>query len=131
MTDADQGGADQQNVSQQSRFEQEEEDAHVTLTLLLNLDNPSPTDNVIAFLMDTSTHPATSIPEITSSFTIANPPPPLFFNPLSQQATPTLTPMASETTTSLPILPDFTYVFKFNERVLNLEKDLSEMKQVD
>ncbi|GJR04511.1 hypothetical protein Tco_0527495 [Tanacetum coccineum] len=32
MTDADQGGADQQNISQESGFEQVEEDAHVTLT---------------------------------------------------------------------------------------------------
>nr|GEU69921.1 hypothetical protein [Tanacetum cinerariifolium] len=32
MTDADQGGADQHNASQDSRFEQGEEDAHVTLT---------------------------------------------------------------------------------------------------
>ncbi|GJV36558.1 hypothetical protein Tco_1409035 [Tanacetum coccineum] len=32
MTDADQGGADQHNISQDSRFEQEDKDAHVTLT---------------------------------------------------------------------------------------------------
>ncbi|GKD17451.1 hypothetical protein Tco_1206609 [Tanacetum coccineum] len=36
-----------------------------------------------------------------------------------------------ETTTSLLALLDFASVFKFNERVTNLEKDLSEMKQVD
>ncbi|GKE23819.1 hypothetical protein Tco_1435331, partial [Tanacetum coccineum] len=34
-------------------------------------------------------------------------------------------------TTSFPTLPDFASVFKFNERVTNLEKDLSEMKQVN
>nr|GEY87610.1 hypothetical protein [Tanacetum cinerariifolium] len=39
--------------------------------------------------------------------------------------------MASETTTLLPALPDFASVFNFNERISNLEKDLSEMKQVD
>nr|GFA28789.1 hypothetical protein [Tanacetum cinerariifolium] len=37
----------------------------------------------------------------------------------------------AETTTSFPALPDFASVFKFNERVTNLEKDLLEMKQVD
>nr|GEU55847.1 hypothetical protein [Tanacetum cinerariifolium] len=138
MTDADRGGADQQNDSQWSGFEQEEEDAHVTLTLvhdtqktvcptqsssisfdftnkLLNLENVSPYVNEIASLMDTATIPL----------------PPPFFNPLSQQATPTLTPIASETTTSLPALLDFAFVFKFNKRVTNLEKDLLEMKQVD
>nr|GEU95347.1 hypothetical protein [Tanacetum cinerariifolium] len=132
---------------------QEEKDAHVTLTYvldtqkprgltqsstvssdftskLLNLDNPSPTDNEIASLMDTSAYHATTIPEITSSFTIPTPPLPLFFNPLSQLATPTLTLTASEITTSLPALPEFAFVFKFNERVNNLEKDLSEIKQV-
>ncbi|GJT46659.1 hypothetical protein Tco_0955374 [Tanacetum coccineum] len=36
-----------------------------------------------------------------------------------------------ETKTSLPALPDFISVFKFKERVFNLEKDLSEIKQVD
>ncbi|GJY81590.1 hypothetical protein Tco_0494341 [Tanacetum coccineum] len=76
MTDADQGGLGQQNISQDSGFEQVEEDAHVTLTpvfdtqktdelvqsssvssdftsKLLNLENPSLADNEIASLMDT------------------------------------------------------------------------------
>ncbi|GJZ76612.1 hypothetical protein Tco_0641284 [Tanacetum coccineum] len=154
MTNADQGASEQQNVSQESGFEQVEEDAHVTLipvidtqktggptqsssvysdftSKLLNLDNPSPADNEIASLMDTTAQHATTIPEITSSFTTIVPLPPPFFNPLSQQATPTPTPTTSETTTSLPALPNFAYVFKFNERVFNLEKDVSEIKQVD
>nr|GEZ09171.1 hypothetical protein [Tanacetum cinerariifolium] len=142
------------NASHQSGFEQEEEDAHVTLiavldiqktggltqssfvssnftSKLLNLDNPSPPDNKIASLIDTIAYHATTILEITSSFTTPTPLPPLFFNPLSQQATPTPTPTASETTTSLPALPDFASIYKFNEIVTNLEKDLSEIKQVD
>ncbi|GJQ95563.1 hypothetical protein Tco_0006702, partial [Tanacetum coccineum] len=76
MTDADQGRADQHNVSQESGFEQEEEDAHVTLTIvhetqktegpmqsssvssdftekLLNFENISLADNEISSLMDT------------------------------------------------------------------------------
>ncbi|GKC03676.1 hypothetical protein Tco_0995286 [Tanacetum coccineum] len=101
------------------RFEQVEEDAHVKLTSvletqktdepvqsssisseftskLLNLENPSLADNEIASLMDTTARHATTVPEITSSFTTTIPPPPLF-----------------------------------NDRVTNLEKDLSEIKQVD
>ncbi|GJW01270.1 hypothetical protein Tco_1556521 [Tanacetum coccineum] len=77
ITDADQSGADQHNVSQESGFEQEEEDAHVTLTTvhdaqktegpmqsssisfdftekLLNFENVSPADNEIASLMNTT-----------------------------------------------------------------------------
>ncbi|GKA03102.1 hypothetical protein Tco_0675883 [Tanacetum coccineum] len=91
---------------------------------LLNLDNPSPADNEIASLMDTTAQHATTIPEITSRFTITVPSPPPFFNPLSQQTTPTPTPTTSETTTSLPALLDFASVFKINERVFNLEKDV-------
>nr|GEX84709.1 copia protein [Tanacetum cinerariifolium] len=91
MTNAEQGGEDQQNSSYESRFVQEKEDAHVTLTTLhdktegplqipsissdftsklLNLDNPSPDINS---LMNTSTVP----------------PPPPFVNPFSH---PTIIP---------------------------------------
>nr|GEV55549.1 retrovirus-related Pol polyprotein from transposon TNT 1-94 [Tanacetum cinerariifolium] len=126
MTNVDQGAADQQNVSQQPGFEQVEEDAH-----LLNLENPSPADYEIASLMDISARHATVVPENTSDFTTTIRPPPLLFNPLLQQATLTLTPTSSEATTSFPSLLDFTSIFKFNERVTNLKKDLSEMKQVD
>nr|GEV88093.1 hypothetical protein [Tanacetum cinerariifolium] len=77
MTDADQAGACQRNVSQESGFHQVDEDAHVTLTpvlntqkideplqssyvssyftsKILNLENPSLADNKIASLMDTT-----------------------------------------------------------------------------
>ncbi|GKC25979.1 hypothetical protein Tco_1028129 [Tanacetum coccineum] len=53
------------------------------------------------------------------------------FNPLPQQATPTPTPTTFKATTLFPLLPDFSSVFKFNDRVTNLEKGLSEIKQVD
>nr|GEV47000.1 hypothetical protein [Tanacetum cinerariifolium] len=39
--------------------------------------------------------------------------------------------LTSETTTSFPVLSIFSYVFKFNDRVTNLEKDLLEIKQID
>ncbi|GJU06013.1 hypothetical protein Tco_1122443 [Tanacetum coccineum] len=98
---------------------------------LLNLENPSPVDNEIASLMETSARHATAVPKNRSGFTTTIPPPPPFFNPLLQQATPTSTPTTSEATTSFPSLLDFIYVFKFNERVLNLEKDVSEIKKFD
>ncbi|GKA25343.1 hypothetical protein Tco_0711452 [Tanacetum coccineum] len=154
MTNVDQGATDQQNVSQQSGFEQVEEDTHVTITLvhdtqkadehvqsssissdfiskLLNLENPSSADNEIASLMETSARHATAVPENTSSFTRTIPPPPSFFNPLLQHATPTPTPTTFETTTSLLALLDFASIFKFNERVFNMEKNVSEIQQVD
>ncbi|GJU71765.1 hypothetical protein Tco_1263170 [Tanacetum coccineum] len=133
MTNADQGASEQQNVSQKSGFEQVEEDAHVTLTpvldtqkadepvqsssvssnftrKILNLENPSPSDNENASLMKTSARHATEILEITSDFTITIHTPPLFFNPLPKQATPTPTPTTSEATTLFPSLPDFSFV---------------------
>ncbi|GJZ90773.1 hypothetical protein Tco_0662700 [Tanacetum coccineum] len=87
----------------------------------------------IASLMENPTGSFTSmaVPKITSGFTKTIPPPPSFFNPLPQQATPTPTPITSEATTSFPSLPDFSSVFRFNNRVTNLEKDLSEINQVD
>nr|GEW72695.1 hypothetical protein [Tanacetum cinerariifolium]GEW80738.1 hypothetical protein [Tanacetum cinerariifolium] len=112
---------------------------------LLNFENVSPADNEIASLMDTTVHheepsshtssfytvPVIVIPEITYAFTTTIPPPPLSFNPLLQLTTLTTTPIASEVTTAFLALPDFASIFKFNDRVTNLERDLSEIKQVD
>ncbi|GKA01607.1 hypothetical protein Tco_0674272, partial [Tanacetum coccineum] len=134
MTNADQGRADQHNVSQESGFEQEEEDAHK----LLNFENVSPVDNEIDSLMDTTVHTKEPSGQTSTLFTLpitviptTIPPPPHFFNPLPQQTTPTPTPTTSKATTAVPALPDFASVFRFNDRVTNLERDLSEMKQVD
>nr|GEX49017.1 hypothetical protein [Tanacetum cinerariifolium] len=88
-------------------------------------------DNEIASLLDTTVRHATTIPEITSSFTATIPPTPPFFNHLPHQETPTPTPTTSEATTLFPSLLNFSSVFRFNDRVTNLEKDLPELKEVD
>ncbi|GKD50909.1 hypothetical protein Tco_1279885 [Tanacetum coccineum] len=135
--------------------EQEEEDAHVTLTLildahkadepvqssfvsfdftskLLNLENPSPDDNKIASLLETSAHHATTILEIASGFTTTTPSPTLFFNPLLQQQTPTFTTTTSTNpTVTLPEIPNFASVFKFDQRVSALESEISELRQTN
>ncbi|GKB47430.1 hypothetical protein Tco_0898183 [Tanacetum coccineum] len=120
MTNADQGAPEQQNASQESGFEQ-----------LLNLENSSPADNEIASLIETSARYAMAIPKITSGFTTTIPLTPPFFNHLPPQATPTPTPTNFEDTTSFTSLLDFSSVFKFNDRVTNLEKDLLEINHVD
>nr|GEW03877.1 retrovirus-related Pol polyprotein from transposon TNT 1-94 [Tanacetum cinerariifolium] len=131
MTDANQGGSEQQNVSQESGFQQEEEDAHVTLS------PPSLADNKIASLMETSAPHATAILKITSGFTTITPPPPPFFNPLLQQQTPTITTPTFTTITftnsivTLPEIPKFASVFKFDQRVFTLESKISELKQTN
>nr|GEX15147.1 ribonuclease H-like domain-containing protein [Tanacetum cinerariifolium] len=160
LTDANQRGSEQQNISQESEFKQEEENAHVTLTLVsdtqkadkrvqsssassdftskfLNLKNPSLADNEIVSLMETSAPHATTIPEITSGFTTTTPPLPSFFNPPLQQQTPTIPTPTFTTITpthpivSLPKIPNFESVFKFDQRVFALESKLYELKQTN
>ncbi|GJX50713.1 hypothetical protein Tco_0277558 [Tanacetum coccineum] len=89
MTNADQRASGQQNADELVQSSSVSSDFTSTL---LNLENPSPADNEIASLMETSARHATAVPEITSGFTTTIPPPP---------------------------------------PVTNLEKDLSEIKQVD
>ncbi|GKC75718.1 hypothetical protein Tco_1126492, partial [Tanacetum coccineum] len=60
------------------------------------------------------------IPEVTSTITTTIPLPPPSFIPPPRQATPTPTPTASEPTTSFHALPDFSSVFKFNDRVTTI-----------
>ncbi|GJV62517.1 hypothetical protein Tco_1473345 [Tanacetum coccineum] len=152
MTNANQRASERQNVSLKLGFKQVEEDAHVTLTpvldtqkadkhvqsssvssdfisKLLNLENPSPADNEIASLMETSACHAMVVPEITFGFITTIPPPPPFFNPLPQQATPTPTPTTSEATTLLTSLLDFSSVFKLNKRVTKLGEAINKAIQ--
>ncbi|GJS73798.1 hypothetical protein Tco_0706639 [Tanacetum coccineum] len=127
MTNANQGGAEQQNVSQESGYDSSMSSDFTNK--LLNLDNNPPRlDETSIQTSSLFTVLVTTIPEITSTTTVPSPPP--FFNPLQQEATPTTTPTTSKATTLTPALPNFTSIFKFNERVSNLEKDLSKMKQV-
>nr|GEU48965.1 hypothetical protein [Tanacetum cinerariifolium] len=148
------------NVNLEKGFEQEKEDAHVTLTLVsdaqkadepvqsysvsskftskfLNLKNPSLADNEIASLMETSAPYATIIPKITSGFTITTPLSPSFFNPPMQQQTPTIptpnftTITLTYLTVALPEISNLLFVFKFYQRVSALESKLSELKQTN
>ncbi|GJU73300.1 hypothetical protein Tco_1264705 [Tanacetum coccineum] len=80
---------------------------------LLNLENPSPADNEIASLMETSARHATAIPEITFGFTTTTHPPTLFLNPLLQQQTPTF---ATTTSTN----PTFKQTNQFAEAVSSI-----------
>nr|GEV13766.1 retrovirus-related Pol polyprotein from transposon TNT 1-94 [Tanacetum cinerariifolium] len=126
--DDDDGGSDDHDDDKEKMDDEEnmdeEEDDEVTKELYKDL-------NVNLGNKDTKMTNADQVPEITSSFTTTIPPPPSFFNHLLQQATPTLTPTTSEATTSFPSLLDFSSIFRFSDRDTNIEKDLSEIKQVD
>ncbi|GJS21451.1 hypothetical protein Tco_0450083 [Tanacetum coccineum] len=87
---------------------------------LLNLDNPSHDGNEIASLMDTSTVPP--------------PPPPVIPSPHHSTITQQQTPHSTTTTTTspsitLPEIPDFASLFRFDQRVSNLETKMSEFNQ--
>nr|GEX76823.1 integrase, catalytic region, zinc finger, CCHC-type, peptidase aspartic, catalytic [Tanacetum cinerariifolium] len=84
----------------------------------LNLENPAPTNTEIASLMKTS----------ASQDTIP-PTPPTLFTPITQQQK-TLT-LPTTTSTTIPELLDFAFVFKFNQRVSTLDIELSELKQTN
>ncbi|GKG14623.1 hypothetical protein Tco_0354223, partial [Tanacetum coccineum] len=45
--------------------------------------------------------------------------------------TPTLVPTTEPTTSSIHALPDFTSLFRFDQRVSALEQELSQVKQID
>ncbi|GJZ26628.1 hypothetical protein Tco_0570881, partial [Tanacetum coccineum] len=112
-------------------------------TQFLNLDNVPPTDNEIISMMNVDfrheeqsnqtpsllTIPATVIPKTLTAAAITIPPPiPPFIPPL-HQSTPTPTPTPIPTTTTISVLPDFSSLFEFNQRVSNLENGLFELKQ--
>ncbi|GKB06350.1 hypothetical protein Tco_0834583 [Tanacetum coccineum] len=105
---------------------------------LLNFKKVSPGDNDIASLMDTAVCTEEPIGQTSTLFTVpitviptTIPSPPHFFNPCLQQTTPTPKLTTSEVTTAFPELPYFASIFRFNDRVTNLERELLEMKQVD
>ncbi|GJS82408.1 hypothetical protein Tco_0748949 [Tanacetum coccineum] len=136
MTNAKQGGEDQQNASHESGFEIEEDDGHVTLTTvhdksedtmqsssvssnftskLLNLDNNDLDVNEIASLMNTSIIPPILPPVNPSSHLTTIP----------QQQTPDSTTTTTNPTMTLPEIPNFTSLFQFDQRYL-----ASKMKEI-
>ncbi|GKA71036.1 hypothetical protein Tco_0777175 [Tanacetum coccineum] len=55
----------------------------------------------------------------------------MLHTPLPQLTTPSPAPTTVQTTTSIPALPDFSFLFGFNQRVSTLERKLSQLKQAD
>ncbi|GKB50410.1 hypothetical protein Tco_0901163 [Tanacetum coccineum] len=90
-------------------------------TQFLNLDNPSPADTEINSMMNIDVRheePSTQTP-------------PLLTIPVMSTPTPTFAPTTETTTTSIPALLDFSSLFGFDQSVSVLEKELSQLKQVD
>ncbi|GJX27824.1 hypothetical protein Tco_0235903 [Tanacetum coccineum] len=108
----------------------------------LNLDNTPSADHEIISMMnvkvsheETSTQtpsllivPVTVILETSTAAATTVPPTIPPFTPIPQLSTLTPTPTTKETT-SPPALPKFSSLFRFDQRVSALEKDLSQFKQ--
>ncbi|GKD39327.1 hypothetical protein Tco_1259534 [Tanacetum coccineum] len=128
---------------------QDSEDAHVTLTavppvvqqqssslssnLVSKYINPSPDTGIDSILnQNVKSHNLVDVPvsvaAVTpfSATTIPQPPVPII---QTLQQTPTFTTTTTYPTTSLPDIPNFASVFRFEERVSALETDLSAFKQ--
>ncbi|GJX23615.1 hypothetical protein Tco_0228060 [Tanacetum coccineum] len=109
----------------------------------LNLDNVPPTNNEVVSMMNVKvrhdepstrtpsllTIPVTIFPETLIAATTTTPSTILPITPLPQLSTPTPTPAPTTktTTTSIPVLPDFSSLFRFDQRVSVLEKELSRL----
>nr|GEV11433.1 hypothetical protein [Tanacetum cinerariifolium]GEV43852.1 hypothetical protein [Tanacetum cinerariifolium] len=128
LTNVDQTEYEEVEVDEEKLDDEEtmddEEDDEVFKELYEDVNvNLEKEDNKIASLMETAAPHATTIPKITSGFTTNTPPLPPFFNPPLQQQTPTITTPTFTTTIStnptvtLPEIPNFASIFKFNQRV--------------
>nr|GEY64265.1 hypothetical protein [Tanacetum cinerariifolium] len=71
--------------------------------------------------------PVMIIPENSTAIAATIPPPIPPITLIQQLSTPT----TEATKTSIPDLANFSFVFQFNQRVSNLEKELSKLKQAD
>ncbi|GKD43267.1 hypothetical protein Tco_1267912, partial [Tanacetum coccineum] len=133
-----------ENVSQEKTYEQVIDDAHITLTSTQKTeDNVLPTDSEVASMMNVKvrqeesrtiappilTVPMTAIPE---TFIVPSTTVPLTiqpFTPILQQSTPTPTLTTEPTTSSIPAILNFSSLFRFDQRVLAVEMELSQLKQ--
>nr|GEY46628.1 hypothetical protein [Tanacetum cinerariifolium] len=137
MTNAEQGREDQKNASHESRFMQEEEDAHVTLTTVHDktegpLQSSSISSDFTSKLLNLD-DPFLNINSLMNTSTI-HPPPPLVYpssHPITipQQQTLDFTTTTTYPTMTLLEIPNFASLFQFDQRVSVLETKVSEFNQ--
>ncbi|GJV15847.1 hypothetical protein Tco_1361170 [Tanacetum coccineum] len=77
------------------------------------------------------TVPETAIPETSIAHATTIPLTISMITPLPQLMTPSPTPTTVPTITSIPVLPDFSSLLRFDQRVSTLETESSQLKQDD
>ncbi|GJZ86326.1 hypothetical protein Tco_0657936 [Tanacetum coccineum] len=111
----------------------------------LILDNVPPVVDEVASMMNVKnrqeessaqapslfTMPETAIPETSIAHDTTVPPTISMITPLPQLTTLYHAPTTVPTTTSIPVIHDFSSLFGFNQRVSTLETELSQLKQAD
>ncbi|GJW31867.1 reverse transcriptase domain-containing protein [Tanacetum coccineum] len=112
---------------------------------VLILENVSPTIDKVTSMMNVKscqeesstqapslfTVPETAILETAIAHATTVPPTISMITPLLQLMTPSPAPTTIPTTTSIPALPEFSSLFRFDQRVSTLETELSQLKQSD
>ncbi|GJZ11650.1 hypothetical protein Tco_0546409 [Tanacetum coccineum] len=113
--DADMTDAGHDDGTQQTTYEQVKDDEHVRHEEP-STQTPSLLNIPVMVILETSTTTRPTIP-----LTI----PPINYFPQQSTLTPTPTPTTATTTTLISALPDFSSLFRFDQRVSALEKELS------
>nr|GEU56425.1 hypothetical protein [Tanacetum cinerariifolium] len=141
LTNAQQGREDQLNASHESGFvQEEEEDAHVTLTTVHDkTEGPLQSSSISSDFTSKLLNPDDLSSDINSSMntSIVPPPPPLVYHSshpttIPQQQTPDSKTTTTYPTITLPEIPNFTSLFQLDQRVSALEiKCQSSTKQVN
>ncbi|GJS70890.1 hypothetical protein Tco_0703731, partial [Tanacetum coccineum] len=123
-----------ENVSQEQYYEQEVDDAHVSITQKTNIDTEvASLINVKTHQEDSSTQapPLLTVPVASSIAATSTPLSILSVTPIPQQLTTTPAPTAEPIAPTLPALPDFSSMFGLNQRVSTLEHEMTQVKQSD
>ncbi|GJX78841.1 hypothetical protein Tco_0326990 [Tanacetum coccineum] len=115
--DVEMNEAQQGNENLETNQEQVVDDAHVTITIVMKKTEAPTLLTISVFVITESSPVLTNIPQSSQTFT----PPPIL-------RTPTPPPII-ETTNPLSTLLDFTSVFRFNDRITTLEKEVAKLKK--
>ncbi|GJY51652.1 uncharacterized mitochondrial protein-like protein [Tanacetum coccineum] len=144
MTDVGHVDAEHENINQEVAGDQVKDDAQETVTAAHATQNIKFHYQIISMMeiivqhedpsIQTSpllTVPISIIPETSTAPATTIPPPIPPFIPIPQQSTPIPTPTTTETTTSTTTIPNSTTLSAIHQRVSDLEKEVTILKDIN